>query len=97
MWDVGNVQRFEGTFQFATVFNIDICAWDVSSGTEFVSMFNGASGFNQDLCLWGNKILMSPLGSASLVSAMFSGSACTTDSDPTLTDSPPGPLCHVCV
>ena len=88
-WNVSSGTVFSGMFESTSAFNHPLGNWDVSNGMNFDTMFFAASAFDQNLCSWSIK----PTAS---VTIMFSGSGCSSDSDPVLTASPISPLCQIC-
>ena len=90
-WNVSSVTNMTYMFAAATNFNQNLASWDVSSATNMFAMFLYAFNFNQDLCSWGPV-----LSKTTAVWKMFSGSACTVQSDPVLSAVPPGPFCNPC-
>ena len=79
-------------FEGATSFNGDISNWNTGSLVASSFAFSGASSFNQNLCAWGPSLTQPSLD----VTNMFPASACPATTDPNLTASPVGPLCHYC-
>tara|TARA_R100001377_G_C3185415_1_gene108341 strand:- start:553 stop:1530 length:978 start_codon:yes stop_codon:yes gene_type:complete len=51
-WDVSNIQRPEGMFRAARLFNQNISTWDTSSFTRTDNMFFDADIFNQQIQSW---------------------------------------------
>jgi surface protein len=91
-WDVSSVTNMDYMFGGAFFFNQNISAWNVSSVTDMDYMFYEASTFNQDLCAWGTQ-----LESSSIVTNMFSGSGCSEQKSPDLTNPDQmNPLCYDC-
>lgn len=98
-WDTSSVTCMAYMFWESTQFNQDLSGWDVTSvvytddtNPGLKQMFMDAPAFNQDLCAWGTQ-----LDSSNIVTNMFSGSGCSEQESPDLTNSDQvNPLCYDC-
>jgi len=57
-------------------------------------MFYEATAFNQNLCAWGARLDNSI---SYILADAFQYNSCPSNLQPTMSASPPGPFCHVCV
>jgi surface protein len=90
-WDVSAVELFSSMFNEAISFNQDISGFDLSSATNLDRMMFMAESFSQDVCNWGSTLdpFLAPF-------EVFQGTDCPNVSDPSLDNTPPGPLCFQC-
>jgi surface protein len=51
-WDTSNITSFDGTFEYASIFDQDISSWDTSNATILKSCFRYAYDFDQDITSW---------------------------------------------
>lgn len=87
--DVSNGEEFDGMFDEAESFNVDISFWRMPNAKDVRKMFFGAEAFSQDLCSW-----LEHLPVDAQVDGMFAGeSGCPDKRDPVL---PNGPMCVPC-
>ena len=87
-WDVSSAKNMSGMFMDASAFNQNVTSWELDSAVDVSRMFYNAASFKQDLCAW--QATLPP--DASVVD-MFVGTACPSEDDPNLANSPVQPLC----